>query len=115
LFRIASPAIRDAWERATDRALYALIKERKFGAGCVDAWERERDALVAKAKRFLAPTLATLTERPFLFGERPTLADAALYGNCAMLSEADPALLDRISTELRTYMRRVERARPLVG
>lgn len=115
LFRIASPAIRDAWERATDRALYVLIKERKFGAGCVDAWERERDALVAKAKRLLAPTLATLTERPFLFGERPTLADAALYGNCAMLNEAAPALLERISTELRTYMRRVEQARLLVS
>src|SRR5215471_3826326 len=31
LFRIASPAIRDAWPAAGDRALYVLIKERKFG------------------------------------------------------------------------------------
>ena len=111
LFRIASPAIRDAWERPSDRALYVLIKERKFGAGCVDAWERDRDGLVAKAKHLLAPTLATLSERPFLFGEQPTLADAALYGNCAMLEEAHPELLERVSKHLGAFMRRLENAR----
>jgi glutathione S-transferase len=112
LFRIASPAVRDRWERVSDRALYVFIKERKFGAGCVTAWERDREALMAKAKHLLVPTLQTLAERPFVFGERPTLADAALYGLCAMLEEGDAGLLDRISTELVPYMRRVERARP---
>jgi len=111
LFRVASPAVRDAWDRPSDRALYVLIKERKFGAGCVNAWERDRDELLAKAKRLLAPTLATLSERPFLFGERPTLADAALYGNCAMLEETDPELLERVSKELGGFMRRLESAR----
>jgi glutathione S-transferase len=112
LFRIASPAVRDRWERVSDRALFVFIKERKFGAGCVDAWERARDALVAKAKHLLAPSLATLAEQPFLFGERPTLADAALYGLCAMLEEGDPALLDRVSSDLAPYMRKLERSRP---
>ncbi|HEX6765159.1 MAG TPA: glutathione S-transferase C-terminal domain-containing protein, partial [Polyangiaceae bacterium] len=112
LFRIASPAMRDAWKNPSDRALYVLIKERKFGAGCVTAWERDRPALVAKAKRLLAPTLATLSHTPFLFGERPTLADAALYGNCAMLEESDPKLLDLVSDSLAPYMRRLEAARP---
>jgi glutathione S-transferase len=112
LFRIASPAIRDRWERVSDRALYVFIKERKFGAGCVDAWERDRDALVAKAKRLLAPSLATLAEQPFLFGERPTLADTALYGLCAMLEEGEPVLLDRVSNALAPYMRRLERSLP---
>lgn len=112
LFRIASPAVRDRWERASDRAMYVFVKERKFGAGCVSAWERDRDALVAKAKHLLAPTLQTLAERPFVFGERPTLADAALYGLCAMLEEGDVRLLERVSPELLSYMRRVERAGP---
>jgi glutathione S-transferase len=111
LFRIASPAVRDAWPSVSDRALYVLIKERKFGAGCVTAWERDRDTLIKKARRLLAPTLATLAEKPFLFGDRPTLADAALYGNCAMLEEADAALLERVSDALGPYMRRVEAAR----
>jgi len=113
LFKIASPAVRDAWQSPSDRALYVLIKERKFGAGCVAAWERDRERLLAGARRLLAPTLATLEKRPFLFGEQPTLADAALYGNCAMLEEADPGLLPRISPALPAWAHRLEAAAPL--
>ncbi len=47
-FRIGSPAVRDHWKRAGDRALYVLVKERKFGAGCVDQWLGQRDELVAR-------------------------------------------------------------------
>lgn len=112
LFRIASPSIRDAWARVSDRALYVLIKERKFGAGCVDAWERERPSLFARGQHLLAPTLRTLAQRPFLFGDAPTLADAALYGCCAMLEEADPALLAQLSADLPGFMRRLEAAIP---
>ncbi|HEX6765028.1 MAG TPA: glutathione binding-like protein, partial [Polyangiaceae bacterium] len=112
MFRIASPAMRDGWKSPSDRALYVLIKERKFGAGCVTAWERDRDVLVKKARHLLEPTLKTLKQRPFVFGERPTLADAALYGLCAMLEESDPKLLARVASELEPYMRRVEGARP---
>ena len=112
MFRIASPAMRDRWTNPSDRALYVLIKERKFGPGAVSAWERDRDVLIAKAKKLIAPTLLTLAERPFVFGERPTLADAALYGLCAMLEESDPKLLDRVSDALRPFMRKLEAARP---
>jgi glutathione S-transferase len=108
LFRIASPAVRDAWLSASDRALYVLIKERKFGAGCVDAWQRDQGGLVDKAKRILAPTLQTLAAREFLFGDAPTLADAALYGVCKMIEEADGNLLPRIAEPLVPYLRRVE-------
>ena len=108
LFRIASPAVRDAWPRPGERALYVLVKERKFGAGCVDAWERDRDALIARARELLAPTLRTLAARPFLFGDAPTLADAALYGQCAMLEEGDAKLLPRVAEALVPFARRVE-------
>jgi glutathione S-transferase len=110
LFRIASPSVRDAWERPSDRALYVLIKERKFGAGCVDAWERDRSALLDKARHLLAPSIATLGLRPFLFGDAPTLADAALYGNCMMLEEADEGLLERLSPDLGAFRKRVDAA-----
>lgn len=100
LFRIASPAVRDAWGTAFDRALYVLVKERKFGAGCVDAWERDREGLFTRAHRLLAPTLRTLSEQPFLFGDTPTFADAALDGQAKMLLEADPALLARLGAPL---------------
>ena len=85
LFRLASPAVRDAWPTLAERAFYTLIKERKFGAGAVDSWARSRDELLARGRALLAPTARTLGASPFLFGERPTLADAALYGQFAML------------------------------
>ena len=100
LFRIASPAVRDAWPRASDRAMYTLVKERKFGAGCVDAWRRDQAKLVAQAQRFLAPTLRTLAARPFLFGDSPTLADAALYGMAKMVEEGDATLVPLIAEQL---------------
>lgn len=112
MFRIASPGVRDAWKSPSDRALYVLIKERKFGAGCVTAWEKGRSELVTRAQRLLAPTLATLEARGFLFGDAPTLADAALYGCAAMLEEANPTWLREVSPELPAFMRRVEAARP---
>ncbi|HTU60503.1 MAG TPA: glutathione S-transferase family protein [Polyangiales bacterium] len=110
LFRIASPVVRELWKSAGDRALYVLIKERKFGAGCLDQWARDRAVLTERGRKLLAPTLRTLALQPFLFGQQPTLADAALYGVCAMLFEADPELLSALSPALRPFMLRVEAA-----
>ncbi len=110
LFRIASPAVRDAWAEPFERALYTLVKERKFGQGCVEHWLATRDSLYARARDLLRPTLATLEQTPFLFGSTATLADAALYGNLAMLSEGDPELITQLSPTLRGYMARVEAA-----
>jgi glutathione S-transferase len=110
LFRIATPGVRDQWSTPFERALFAFVKERKFGAGCVDAWERDRAALVTQGKKLLAPTLRTLTKVPFVFGEKPTLADAALYGQCAMLEVAGADLLTTVDPALVAYARRVEAA-----
>ncbi len=109
MFRIASPATRSAWPTPGERALYVMNKERKFGAGCIDAWLREQPALIAKARSLLAPTLSTLTKQPFLFGNAPTLADAALFGVCIMLQEADTKLLPQISPQLVDFTQRLER------
>ncbi len=62
----------------------------------------------AKARHLLAPTLITLGQRPFLFGDTPTLVDAALYGNCMMLEEGDPQLLATLSPLLVNYARKLE-------
>ena len=110
LFRIASPRVRDAWAEPGDRALYNLIKERKFGAGCVDLWLADQSSLLARARHLLRPTLSTLEQQPFLFGLRASLADAALYGNLVMLREGDPALLEALSPALQQYMARLEAA-----
>jgi glutathione S-transferase len=112
LFRIASPALHERWEDPGERALFTLIKERKFGVGCVAAWQRDRDELVRRGARLLAPTLATLRERPFLFGQEPTLADAALYGVITMLDEASPTLIQKLGPSLTEFRTRLEAARP---
>ncbi len=109
MFRLASPAIRDKWTNPFERALYVFVKERKFGAGCVDAWRRDAEQLIGRARHLLAPTLSTLEQRPFLFGDSPTLADAALYGECVMIEEGDKELLPRVSPALAPYVRRLER------
>jgi glutathione S-transferase len=111
MFRVASPLVRDRWENPGDRALYVVIKERKFGTGCVDAWAAAQGELLARARALLAPTLATLAARPFLFGEQPTLADVALYGQLAMVN-VEPALVARLGEPFPAYMRRLEALRP---
>jgi glutathione S-transferase len=92
-FKLAAPGIRRSFSRPADRALYALIKERKYGAGCVEAWERSATEYLERARAALAPTERTLRHLPFLFGSEPTLADAALWGQVAMVRFAGiPAL-----------------------
>ncbi|MGO8969861.1 MAG: glutathione S-transferase family protein [Myxococcaceae bacterium] len=84
-FKLAAPAIRRRFPRPADRALYALIKERKYGPGCVEAWEQSATAHLGRARAALAPSERTLQSSPFLFGPEPTLADAALWGQLAMV------------------------------
>jgi glutathione S-transferase len=108
LFRIASPNIRQQWPTASERALYTLIKERKYGSGCVDQWATERDALIERAQRLLEAARRTLARQPFVFGEVLTLADLALYGQWAMLDAADRALTECISPVFAAHARSVE-------
>lgn len=114
MFRLTSPIVRDRWTTAWERALYVLIKERKFGAGCVDAWLAGRGELIERARALLEPTRQTLAAQPFVFGDALTLADIALYGEWAMLEAASPELLDQISPVFAQHARRVEQARPRV-
>jgi glutathione S-transferase len=115
LFRIASPAIQQTWEDPFERALYTLIKERKFGPGCIDLWREQQDTLFARGQRLLSGTAATLERSPFLFGKQPTLADAALYGNLAMLHLADSAFVTRLGPVFGDYLRRLESAASVAG
>jgi glutathione S-transferase len=110
LFRLASPGVRATFVDPWERALYVFVKERKFGRGCVDEWARDRDALVARGRALLGPSDRTLAARAFLFGEAPTLADAALYGELAMLAAADRALPAAVGAAFPAFMARLESA-----
>ena len=108
MFRLASPGVRRSFARPADRALFTFIKERKFGRGCVEEWERNAAELVGRARALLEPTVQTLSQRPFIFGDRPTLADAALYGQCCMLRCADAAMPAALAPVLSQWMPRLE-------
>jgi len=107
-FRLATPGLCRRFERAADRALFTFIKERKFGRGCVDQWERAQDELLSRSRAMLAPTVSTLKQQSFVFGAHPTLADAALYGQLIMIKAAGPDLLRAIDSSFPRYMERLE-------
>lgn len=108
LFKLASPSVRSRFSTANERALYTFIKERKFGAGCVDDWMMGAAALAKKTATLLEPTARTLEKTPFLFGDRPTLADAALFGQVAMLAASDLKQLAGLPAPILTWFRRLQ-------
>lgn len=94
-FRIATPGLEAriaGWNggREDARALFRVVKERKYGPGCVDAWRAEFEALSARAAELLAPLARSVSARPFLLGEAPSLADAAVYGQLHMVERGAP-------------------------
>ena len=107
-FRLATPGLALRFARPFERALFVFVKERKYGAGCVDAWARDEDRLAAALHEALAPTAATLAARPFLVGDAPTLADAALYGQLVMLDFGAPVHIAALAPSIRAWKARLE-------
>jgi glutathione S-transferase len=110
MFRLASPGIRAAFPTPLARALFTVLKERRFGPGCIDAWAAQRGELLAKGRAMLQPTLRTLAHVPFIMGDRVTLADVALYAQLAMCAYADPALVDALGADLGPWIERMRAA-----
>jgi glutathione S-transferase len=108
MFKLASPSVRARFSTPNERALYTFIKERKFGAGCVDDWMMGAATLAKRTAALLEPSARTLEKTHFLFGDRPTLADAALFGQVAMLAGADLKLLAALPAPILTWFRRVQ-------
>jgi glutathione S-transferase len=79
-FRLVDPPYLRDIPDIVERSMIRRHKERKFGAGCVEAWERDRGRLTAEAATLLDPFQLMLRHKPFLFGETPVFADFALFG-----------------------------------
>ncbi len=90
------PAIADL----VGRGMTVRHKERKFGRGCIEQWQRDAATIRAQADVLLARFETTLRHSPFLFGETPVYSDFLLFGiignfTCRAwneLSAAQPAL-----------------------
>lgn len=63
-----------------ERGLHRRYKERKFGAGCIEAWRRDVARLVEGFHKVIQPFEQILANRPFLTGDKPVYADYALCG-----------------------------------
>ncbi len=90
-FRLACPGLEDrmgADQGEEARLMFRLIKERKYGAGCIGQWRAEQAKWLAATKDALAPVVATLATRPFILGATPSVADCALAGQLVMLEAA---------------------------
>ncbi len=115
-FRVAAPGMEDRFAelqggREDARAIWCLMKERRYGAGCIDAWRRDRDALTLNLTEMLAPIASVVARRPFLLGDAPTLADAAVYGQFFMLEAAKPGWIAAHAAAMSPWFVRVAEAR----
>lgn len=110
LFRLASPGIAQRFATAFERALFIFVKERKFGAGCVEQWQQQQPDLVAKAQTLLQPTLQAIAVNNFVAGEQISYADITLLGHLAMVEYANPQLVAEIDSALPEYMARIRAA-----
>lgn len=71
----------DRWiKNDIERGLHRRHQERKFGAGCLDAWKRDIKSLIDGFHRCMQPFDMMLNKTPFLTGDRPVYADYALCG-----------------------------------
>jgi len=55
-------------------------KERRYGRGCVDQWQANRNKLFAEFEAKLEPFEAMLASRPFLLDHHPRFVDFDLHG-----------------------------------
>jgi glutathione S-transferase len=79
-FKLVDPIYLREIEDPVERAMVRRHKERKFGPGCEERWERDRPGLQTEAERLLTPFELALAHRPFLFGDQPIFSDFALFG-----------------------------------
>lgn len=115
-FRLASPGIFDRFAeleggRSDAPAFFRLVKERKWGTGCLDSWRDSGRALSDRVVSLLRPIGHSLADRPFVLGKRPSLADAAVYGQLFMVEIGLPGFVERELPALSSWFRRVAEAR----
>jgi len=107
IFRLAVPALRERFSTANERSLFTLMKERKYGAGCIEGWAARAGELAEEARRLLGPSQGSLLRQPFVCGAEPSLADAALFGQMAMLAYADRRTLRPLGDAFPPWLERL--------
>lgn len=95
-FKLACPGLeekmgRDQGDEA--KALFRLIKERRYGAGIIAQWKKDEAQWREQTLSLLQPLVLTLKQRPFVLGDAPSIADAAVAGQLTMVEFAFPGFV----------------------
>ena len=99
-FRLACPGLEDRMGQTQGeeaRLMFRLVKERRYGAGCIAQWRADQAKYTAETKALLAPVAAAVKASGFVLGDRVSVADAAVVGQLVMVEAALPGW---VKTEL---------------
>ncbi len=107
-FRLVDPYYVASLTDPVDRVMVIRHKERKFGAGCLAAWERDRPALFDRTTQLLTPFDLALRARPYLFGDTPLYADFAFYGVLGNMTWQNHNSLPPSLTALRDWFEKIK-------
>jgi glutathione S-transferase len=92
-FRLACPGLEDrmgAEQGEEARLMFRLVKERRYGAGAVAAWRADQAKYSDETKAMLQPIADAVRTTGFVLGAMPSIADAAVAGQLAMVEVALP-------------------------
>ncbi|MBL9168089.1 MAG: glutathione S-transferase [Verrucomicrobiales bacterium] len=95
----------------SDRLRFLRHKERRFGRGCLELWQKQQKALLAELDERLLPFEQMLKTRPFLLDETPRFVDFDLYGMLANFLFSGHYRLPARHKRLQSWYERVKAAR----
>lgn len=98
-----------------ERLPFLRHKERKFGRGCLDQWQKQQSQLLAELTRRLLPFEEMLGDKPFLLGAQPLFIDFELFGMLGNFLYSGHYELPAAHTNLRQWhkkMSKVTRSTP---
>ncbi len=103
-FKLVDPHWLQTIDDVAARGMVIRHKERKYGRGCVEQWQRDAAEIRAEADRLLERFEITLRHSPFLFGDAPVYADFLLFGILGNLTFRDYNRLGREQTALTAWV-----------
>ena len=107
--------LNDAWYREfvtpSEQMQYQRFKERKFGRGCLDQWQRDQKQLSVGLTQLLVPFEQMLATKPFLLDGRPRFVDFDLWGMLANFLYSGHYKLPAIHPKIRQWYGHMSRIR----
>lgn len=97
-FRLACPGLEDRMGQTQGeeaRLMFRLVKERRYGAGCIAQWRADQAKYAAETKAMLAPIVDAVRATGFVLGAEVSVADAAIVGQLHMVEAALPGWVKR--------------------